>query len=154
MSNDVVTNTNSRPVVRVARSDESVPMPKQGHHTDAGFDLSSTVRLDIPPGCSMLVGTGLYMEIPEGWGGQINPRSGMASKYKVTIGARIIDSSYRGEVMINLINNVHDTFEVTKGMRVAQILFIPVLTDMEEIDMSELTTTARGKGGFGSTGEK
>lgn len=142
------------PTVKMARINEDVVIPKQAHDTDAGFDLSSTVRLDIPPGCSMLVGTGLRMEIPAGYCGQINPRSGLASKHQVLVGARIIDAAYRGEVMINLINNGHTTFEVVVGMRVAQILFIPILTNVIEVSVDELTDTVRGSGGFGSTGEK
>ncbi len=105
-----------RPQVKMARLSEEVQLPKQAHDTDAGFDLHSTTRVDIPPGGSMLVGTGLLMEIPEGWCGQINPRSGMASKHKVLVGARIIDSGFRSEVMINLINHGPEIFEVTKGI--------------------------------------
>lgn len=141
-------------IVKIARMSDDIVMPKQAHDTDAGFDLSSTTRVDIPPGCSMLVGTGLRMEIPVGWCGQINPRSGLASKYQVVVGARVIDSAYRGELMINLINNGHETFEVVEGMRVAQILFLPVLTSVVEVSESELTDTVRGEGGFGSSGDK
>ena len=141
-----------RPQVKMARLSEEVQLPKQAHDTDAGFDLHSTTRVDIPPGGSMLVGTGLLMEIPEGWCGQINPRSGMASKHKVVVGARIIDSGFRSEVMINLINHGPEVFEVTKGMRVAQILFLPVLTDVIEVSTNDFSESTRGTGGFGSTG--
>lgn len=141
-----------RPQVKMARLSEEVQLPKQAHDTDAGFDLHSTTRVDIPPGGSMLVGTGLLMEIPEGWCGQINPRSGMASTHKVVVGARIIDSGFRSEVMINLINHGPEIFEVTKGMRVAQILFLPVLTDVIEVSTSDFSESTRGTGGFGSTG--
>lgn len=142
------------PIVKFAAITEDAVIPKQAHSTDAGFDLSSTTRVDIPPGASLLVGTGLKMAIPEGWCGQINPRSGLASKSKIAIGARVIDSSYRGEVMINLINNGHDTFEVVKGLRVAQILFIPVLTLTETVSEDSLDETVRGTGGFGSSGDR
>jgi len=143
-----------RPTVKVARMNPEVKLPLQAHASDAGFDLHSTERKDIPPGCSMLIGTGLRMQIPDGWCGQINPRSSIASKHQVVVGARIIDSAYRGEVKINLINNGPDTFEVVIGMRVAQILFLPVLGDMVEVSESELTETIRGEGGFGSTGDR
>ena len=142
------------PVVKIARMNSNIVMPKQAHDTDAGFDLSSTTRVDIPAGCSMLVGTGLRMEIPVGWCGQINPRSGLASKHQVVVGARIIDAAYRGELMINLINNGHETFEVVEGMRVAQILFLPVLTNVVEVTEDDLSNTVRGNGGFGSSGDK
>lgn len=159
MSTNLTTSENVEvnyvtPVVKIARMSSKIVMPKQAHDTDAGFDLSSTTRVDIPPGCSMLVGTGLRMEIPIGWCGQINPRSGLASKYQVVVGARVIDAAYRGELMINLINNGHDIFEVVEGMRVAQILFLPVLTSVVEITEDELSNTIRGEDGFGSTGDK
>lgn len=152
--NDSFTVENYSSVVKIARMSDDIVMPKQAHTSDAGFDLSSTTRVDIPPGCSMLVGTGLRMEIPEGYCGQINPRSGLASKHQVVVGARIIDSAYRGEIMINLINNGHEVFEVVEGMRVAQILFLQVLTNIIEVTEDELTNTVRGAGGFGSTGDK
>lgn len=142
------------PVVKIARMNTDIVMPKQAHDTDAGFDLSATTRVDIPPGCSMLIGTGLRMEIPKGYCGQINPRSSIASKKQVVIGARIIDSAYRGEVFINLINNGSETFEVVKDMRVAQIVFLPILTNVVEVTEDSLTNTSRGEGGFGSSGDK
>ena len=152
--NDSFTVENYSSVVKIARMSDDIVMPKQAHTSDAGFDLSSTTRVDIPPGCSKLVGTGLRMEIPEGYCGQLNPRSGLASKHQVVVGARIIDSAYRGEIMINLINNGHEVFEVVEGMRVAQILFLQVLTNIIEVTEDELTNTVRGAGGFGSTGDK
>lgn len=141
-------------VVKIAKMHDDIKIPSQANPSDAGFDLRSTTRVDIPPGRSMLVGTGLRMEIPVGWCGQINPRSGLASKHQITVGARVIDSAYRGELMINLINHGSETFEVVKDMRVAQILFLPVLTNVVEVEESELSTTVRGEGGFGSTGER
>lgn len=141
-------------VVKIAKMHDGIKIPSQANPSDAGFDLRSTTRVDIPPGCSMLVGTGLRMEIPVGWCGQINPRSGLASKHRITVGARVIDSAYRGELMINLINHGSETFEVVEDMRVAQILFLPVLTNVVEVEESELSTTVRGEGGFGSTGER
>lgn len=140
--------------VRMARMSDDVQLPIQSHPTDAGFDLRSTKRYDIPPGCSMLVGTGLKMEIPKGYCGQINPRSSIASKHQVIIGACIIDSAYRGEVMINLINLGSQPFEVVVGMRVAQIVFLPILTNVIEVTEDELSNTVRGEGGFGSTGDR
>lgn len=156
MSNDLenVATPLYTPKIKVARMRDDVQLPKQAHATDAGFDLHSTERVDLPPGQSMLVGTGLRMEIPEGYCGQINPRSSIASKHKVIVGARIIDAAYRGEVKINLINLGAEPFEVVVGMRVAQIVFLPVLGHLVEVEESELTDTVRGEGGFGSTGDK
>lgn len=144
----------NNPQVKVVRMREDVKMPLQAHPSDAGFDLHSTQRVDVPSGCSMLVGTGLRMEIPHGWCGQINPRSGIASKHQVTVGARVIDAGFRSEVMINLINHGPQPFEVVEGMRIAQILFLPVLGSMVEVTADELSDTPRGNGGFGSTGDK
>lgn len=145
---------NNDAVVKIAKMSDDIQIPEQANPSDAGFDLRSTTRVDIPPGGSMLVGTGLRMEIPVGWCGQINPRSGLASKYKVTVGARVIDSAYRGELMINLINHGAEVFEVVKDMRVAQILFLPVLTNVIEVSEKELSETVRGEGGFGSSGTR
>lgn len=144
-----------KPQVKFFKLTDNAKVPTRALESDAGFDLCSTKRVNIPAGNSVLISTGLAMAIPNGWCGQINPRSGIASKHKVTVGARVIDAGYRGEVMINLINHGHDEFEIYEGDRVAQILFLPVLTDIEEVDsLDELGSTERGGNGFGSTGIK
>lgn len=124
-------------------------LPKRGTQGAAGFDLYAPERVDIPAGASYLVDTGVSMAIPENWMGQINPRSSMAVK-RIRVGARIIDSDYRGNVKINLHNDSDETYEIVKGDRIAQICFMQVLTDFIEVD--ELDDSERASGGFGSTG--
>lgn len=124
-------------------------LPKRGTEGAAGFDLYAPERVDIPSGASYLVDTGVSMAIPENWMGQINPRSSMAVK-RIRIGARIIDSDFRGSVKINLHNDSDETYEIVKGDRIAQICFMQVLTDFIEVD--ELDDSERASGGFGSTG--
>lgn len=127
--------------------------PNRATSGSGGFDLYSTVRVDIPPGCNAKIGTGIKMAIPEGWVGIICPRSGVAAKSRVVPGARIIDSDYRGEIFIDLHNRGQDVFEVLKGERYVQIIFVPVNTNMEYVDSLD-DVTERGTGGFGSTGSK
>lgn len=127
--------------------------PNRATSGSGGFDLYSTVRVDIPPGCNAKIGTGIKMAIPEGWVGIICPRSGVAAKSRVVPGARIIDSDYRGEIFIDLHNRGQDTFEVLKGERYVQIIFVPVNTNLEYVDTLD-DVTERGDGGFGSTGSK
>ena len=130
-----------------------VQNPNRATSGSGGFDLYSTVRVDIPPGCNAKIGTGIKMAIPEGWVGIICPRSGVAAKSRVVPGARIIDSDYRGEIFIDLHNRGQDTFEVLKGERYVQIIFVPVNTNLEYVDTLD-DVTERGDGGFGSTGSK
>lgn len=127
--------------------------PNRATSGSGGFDLYSTVRVDIPPGCNAKIGTGIKMAIPEGWVGIICPRSGVAAKSRVVPGARIIDSDYRGEIFIDLHNRGQDVFEVLKGERYVQIIFVPVNTNLEYVDTLD-DVTERGTGGFGSTGSK
>lgn len=127
--------------------------PNRATSGSGGFDLYSTVRVDIPPGCNAKIGTGIKMAIPEGWVGIICPRSGVAAKSRVVPGARIIDSDYRGEIFIDLHNRGQDVFEVLKGERYVQIIFVPVNTNLEYVDTLD-DVTERGAGGFGSTGSK
>lgn len=124
-------------------------LPERATDGAAGFDLYADDRIDLAPGASMLVGTGIAMAIPQGWCGQVNPRSSMACK-RIRVGARVIDSDYRGEVMINLHNDGDQVFEIKAGDRIAQIIFLPIMTDFVEVD--DLDSTERGEGGFGSTG--
>lgn len=127
--------------------------PNRATSGSGGFDLYSTMRVDIPPGCNAKIGTGIKMAIPEGWVGIICPRSGVAAKSRVVPGARIIDSDYRGEIFIDLHNRGQDVFEVLKGERYVQIIFVPVNTNLEYVDTLD-DVTERGAGGFGSTGNK
>ena len=121
------------------------------------MDLRAAVDDGAPmvlaPGKRALVPTGLIFEIPEGFEGQIRPRSGLAFKNGITClnTPGTIDSDYRGEVKVLLINLGEEPFEITRGMRIAQMVIAPV-TQARVAEITEASTTARGAGGFGSTG--
>lgn len=128
-------------------------IPKYAHHGDAGMDLVASVELSIEPGETKLVKTGIAIELPEGYEAQVRPRSGMALKKSITVlnTPGTIDAGYRGEVGVILINHSKDVFNVSKGMKVAQMVISEFISaEIEEAE--ELTDTSRGEGGFGSTG--
>ena len=139
--------------LRVKRLTPSATLPRRAHPGDAGLDLCAAVDLDIPPGATRLVGTGLSLELPPGTEAQVRPRSGLALKYSVTVlnAPGTIDEGYRGEVSVILINHGPAVFEVTRGMRVAQLVVQPTLA-VDVTDSAVLSDTSRGQGGFGSTG--
>jgi dUTP pyrophosphatase len=149
----------NRPVVGIVRlpHGEGVPLPAYETAGAAGMDLRAAVPDDRPllilPGRRALAPTGLILEIPEGFEGQVRPRSGLAFKHGITClnTPGTIDSDYRGEIMVLLINHGDEAFAVTRGMRIAQIVFAPV-TRAETEERGLAGATARGSGGFGSTG--
>ena len=120
----------------------------------AGFDLHSIEDVVIAPGERKLIGTGLAFEIPAGYEIQIRPRSGLAYKHGITVlnTPGTIDSDYRGEIKVLLINHSNENFEIKVGERIAQAVIKEVIqATFEEVE--ELNDTARGAGGFGSTGK-
>ncbi|OGM92997.1 hypothetical protein A2333_00245 [Candidatus Wolfebacteria bacterium RIFOXYB2_FULL_49_7] len=130
-----------------------VPMPKYANATDAGLDLHAAEELVIEPGQRVLVGTGLKMEFPDGYAGLIWDRSGISTKHGISTLAGVIDAGYRGEIRVALINLGQEPFTVEKHMRIAQMLFQCV--ERAEIELVDaLGETARGDGGFGSSGLK
>ena len=140
--------------IAVTRLDASLPLPKYAMPGDAGMDLYSSVDVTINPGERQLVPTGLAIAIPNGFVGLVHPRSGLAIKNGISVvnAPGTIDSGYRGEIKVILINHDLKTpFEVKKGERIAQIVF----QKYEEVILEEveyLPDSARGDGGFGSTG--
>ncbi|MET3593524.1 dUTP pyrophosphatase [Mesorhizobium shonense] len=136
---------------------EGLPLPAYESAGAAGMDLRAAVPEDRPllilPGKRALVPTGLILEIPEGMEGQVRPRSGLAFKHGLTVlnTPGTIDSDYRGEVKVLLVNLGDEDFAVTRGMRIAQIVFAAV-TQFAGEERSLAGGTARGAGGFGSTG--
>ncbi|WP_214473114.1 dUTP diphosphatase [Mesorhizobium sp. dw_380] len=136
---------------------EGLPLPAYESTGAAGMDLRAAVPDDRPllilPGKRALVPTGLILEIPEGMEGQVRPRSGLAFKHGLTVlnSPGTVDSDYRGEVKVLLINLGDEDFAVTRGMRIAQIVF-SVVTQVAVEERSLAGGTARGAGGFGSTG--
>jgi len=120
----------------------------------AGFDLHSIENVILKPGERKLIGTGLAFEIECGYEVQIRPRSGLAYKHGITVlnSPGTIDSDYRGEIKVLLINHSDEEFEIKKGDRIAQAVVAPVI-QAEIIEVEELSSTERGEGGFGSTGK-
>lgn len=134
-----------------------LPLPALQTEDAAGFDLSAAVPWDEPlilaPHARALVPTGLVFMLPKGFEAQIRPRSGLALKFGVTVlnAPGTIDADYRGEVQVLLINHGAEAFEITRGMRIAQCVVASV-TPIHLQEVSEADATARGAGGFGSTG--
>ena len=137
----------------VKRLDPGARLPARAHPGDAGLDLFAAADVDVPPGETRLVGTGLAIELPPGTEGQIRPRSGLALRHAVTVlnSPGTIDAGYRGEVGVVLVNHGRQTFRVRPGMKVAQLVVGPVV-EVEVVEAASLSETARSGGGFGSTG--
>ena len=132
-----------------------LPLPAARTSGSAGLDLSAAVEMPlvIPPGGRALVPTGFAIALPAGHEGQVRPRSGLAIEHGVTVlnAPGTIDADYRGEVKVALINHGDRPFAVTRGMRIAQLVVAPV-TAVSLVEVADLDETARGSGGFGSTG--
>ncbi|MBS3649741.1 dUTP diphosphatase [Pseudaminobacter sp. 19-2017] len=145
-------------IVRLPHSD-GLELPAYESAGAAGMDLRAAVPEDRPililPGRRALVPTGLVLEIPDGFEGQVRPRSGLALRHGITClnTPGTIDSDYRGEVGVLLINLGEDDFTVTRGMRIAQLVIAPVARATIE-ERSLAGETSRGSGGFGSTGTR
>lgn len=132
-------------------------LPKYETAGSAGLDLSAAIDapLVLEPGARLLVPTGISCAIPKGYEGQIRSRSGLSWKHGVIVlnAPGTIDSDYRGEIKVMLMNLGQETFEITPSMRIAQIVFAPYATaSWQEVSSLEESTTERGAGGFGSTG--
>ena len=141
------------PNVRYKAIDKEYGHPTYAHDGDAGMDLYTTKSVLIKPFSTVLVGTGVAMAIPNGFFGDLRPRSGMASKRGITLANTpgTIDSTYRGEILVPLHNMTDEPVYIERGERVAQLLIEPVAhVTLEEVD--DLDKTERGDGGFGSTG--
>jgi dUTP pyrophosphatase len=131
-------------------------MPARVHAGDAGYDLRSVDEASLPPGGRAMIRTGISVAIPDGYAGLVLPRSGLAMRHGVapvnTPG--LIDSGYRGEIMVPLINHDREaTFRVEPGMRVAQLVLVRAeQVSFSEVETLEAGTDGRGEGGFGSSG--
>lgn len=129
-------------------------MPAHAYEGDAGLDLSACERIELAPGERALVPTGLAVAIPEGHAGYVQPRSGLAAKHGISIvnTPGLVDSGYRGELLVNLVNHdPSETFVVEAGMRIAQLVVLPV-PSVRLVEVDELPASERGEGGFGSSG--
>lgn len=132
---------------------DGAPIPKHARRGDAGMDLTSRETVEIAPQGTIMVGTGVAMEIPEGYVGLCFPRSGLASKRGINLAncVGVIDSGYRGEIKAPLYNAGHDTQIVERGERVFQIVIVPFVS-CECVEVDELSKTERAANGFGSSG--
>lgn len=127
--------------------------PAKSHADDAGFDLRAREPLDLAPGRRALIPTGLFLELPDGWEGQVRPRSGLAAKKGITIlnSPGTIDAGYRGEVCVILFNTGDEPLPVARGDRIAQLV-IQRLAEVSLVPADSLADSLRSAGGFGSTG--
>jgi dUTP pyrophosphatase len=126
--------------------------PTKGSVKAAGYDLKSAYDCTVPARGKALVDTGIKVQLPEGCYGRIAPRSGLAVKNFIDVGAGVVDEDYRGVIKVVLFNHSDSAFEVKSGDRIAQFICERIYyPDLEEV--KELTETERGEGGFGSTGK-
>jgi dUTP pyrophosphatase len=128
-------------------------LPARAYAGDAGFDLSACERIELGPGERALVPTGLAVAIPEGYAGFVQPRSGLAAKHGISIvnTPGLVDSGYRGELKVALLNtDRNEAFVVLPGMRIAQLVIVPV-PEVDLVEVEELPESERGVRGFGST---
>lgn len=140
------------PVRRLPGNDD-LPLPAYATAGAAGMDVVSAEAVTLAPGARHAVATGLAMAIPAGFEIQVRPRSGLALKHGVTVANApgTIDSDYRGELKVILVNLGSEPFAIARGDRIAQLVLAPVV-QASWLEVSELEETARGAGGFGSTG--
>ena len=143
--------------ILIKRLSKEVSLPKYETSGSSGMDLAAYIdsNININPGQTAIIPTGLALSIPKGFEVQIRPRSGLAAKQKISVlnTPGTIDADYRGEIKVILINLGQETFKVEKGLRIAQMVVCPVVqAQLKEVD--DLNETERGKGGFGSTGTK
>lgn len=154
-----IQNSHSRPTLNLIRlpNGEGLDLPAYESKGAAGMDLRAAVDeaapLTLLPGKRALVPTGFIFEIPEGFEGQVRPRSGLAFKNGITClnSPGTVDSDYRGEVKVLLANLGEEPFVIERGMRIAQMVIAPV-TQVRVAEITEASETLRGAGGFGSTG--
>lgn len=146
--------------LKVMRLPHAADLPPPAYHSAAaaGLDLLAAVPetgLVIEPGRSAMIPTGIALALPPGFEGQIRPRSGLAANHTVTVlnSPGTVDADYRGEVRVLLINHGRESFSVSRGMRIAQLVITPIAyAQVHEVE--KLDETDRGEGGFGSTGSE
>jgi len=140
--------------ILVQRLDPGVPVPARAHPGDAGLDLHAAEDVTLKPGERASVATGIAIAIPDGYAGFVVPRSGLAAKHGIGVvnAPGLIDSGYRGEIRVLLVNlDQNEAVELRRGERIAQLVIQNVVeTTLREV--ADLPPSARGEGGFGSTG--
>jgi dUTP pyrophosphatase len=137
----------------IQRLREDAVVPERAYAGDAGLDLAAIERVELGPGERAVVGTGLAVAIPGGYAGFVQPRSGLAARHGISVvnAPGLIDSGYRGEVRVVLLNTDRvEPFVVEPGMRIAQLVVLPV-PELELVETEELPESERGVRGFGSS---
>ena len=135
----------------IQKLDPNASLPTRGSSEAAGYDMCSMDSVTIPPFGRTLVRTGIACTVPNGTYGQLAPRSGLAVKKGIHVGAGVIDRDYTGEVKVLLMNLSNEEVEIECNERIAQLILKKIETP-EIVEVEELTQTLRGEGGFGSTG--
>jgi len=137
---------------KVKKLNDEAKIPEYAHHNDAGMDLFSVEEVKIEPHQRVQIKTGLAFEVPDGYVGLIWDKSGLSHKHGLKTLGGVLDSGYRGELMVGLVNVSGETYTIEKGHKVAQMLIQkieqPKITESETLSEAE-----RGEGGFGSTGK-
>ena len=137
----------------ITRLHEEAVVPERAYAGDAGLDLAACERVELGPGQRALVGTGLAVAIPQGYAGFVQPRSGLAARHGLSIvnSPGLVDSGYRGELRVVLLNtDASERFVVEPGMRIAQLVVLPV-PELVLVEVDELPVSERGVRGFGSS---
>lgn len=138
--------------IRVKKTEKKAIVPTRSNQSDAGWDLYSVTTRPIAPSQRVTIKTGISLEIPEEYVGLIWPRSGMSVKNGIDVLAGVVDSGYRGEIKVCLLNTSREWMDIKEGDRIAQILFQKVPHfQLQEVEI--LQNSDRGEGGFGSTGK-
>jgi dUTP pyrophosphatase len=138
----------------IQRLRDDAVVPERAYEGDAGLDLAACERVELGPGERAVVGTGLAVAIPDGYAGFVQPRSGLADRNGISIvnSPGLIDPGYRGELKVILLNTDRShPFVVERGMRIAQLVVLPV-AELELVELDELPATERGVRGHGSSG--
>ena len=139
--------------VLVKRVRPEAVIPVRAYAGDAGMDLSSCEHVELAPGERALIPTGLAVAIPDGYAGYVQPRSGLATKHGISMvnTPGLIDSGYRGELLVNLINHdPREPFVIEPGMRIGQLVILPI-PELELVEVDELPASERAERGFGSS---
>lgn len=139
--------------MKIKLLDQNAVVPTFANPGDAGADLYSLKSVTIEARSQKLVRTGIALEIPLGYMGLIRPRSGLATKLGIGMNSSgVVDAGYRGEISVTLINHSDKPHNISPGQRIAQIVFVPVISGFDFQVVDELSDTQRGEGGYGSTG--
>jgi dUTP pyrophosphatase len=137
----------------IRRLRDDAVIPERAYAGDAGLDLAACERVELPPGERAVIGTGLAVAIPDGYAGFVQPRSGLAARHGLSVvnAPGLVDSGYRGEIRVVLLNtDLREPFVVEPGMRIAQLVVLPV-PELELLETDELPASERGVRGFGSS---